>query len=172
MKILDATAGSRSIWYQKNNPFTVYFDKREGKFLSQSGNKVKQDVRTYNILPSVAGRWESLPFRDECFDMIVFDPPHLIKPRGKKLLGMVACYGVLFTDEWKIILRKAIVELFRSLKPNGIFILKWCENDKSAEEVLSLFPYSPMFGSRTGQRNNTHWILFIKYMENKQLSDF
>ena len=26
MRILDATAGTRSIWYQKNNPFTVYID--------------------------------------------------------------------------------------------------------------------------------------------------
>lgn len=172
MKILDSTAGSRSIWYQKNNPHVVYFDKRNGKFNSQSGDKKHQDVRYYKIHPNVVGRWEYLPFKDSCFDMIIFDPPHLIKSRSEKLMGMVACYGVLYSDEWKAVLSKAINELFRTLKTDGVFILKWCENDKSAEEVLSLFPYKPLFGTRTGQKNNNHWITFIKHMENKTLTEY
>lgn len=28
-KILDATCGSRSIWFDKNNPDTLYVDRRE-----------------------------------------------------------------------------------------------------------------------------------------------
>lgn len=172
MRILDATAGARSIWYQKNNSHVVYFDKRKGRFNSQSGDKTSQDVRLYKIYPSIVGRWEFLPFIDKCFDMVVFDPPHLIKPKGKKLIGMVACYGILYLDEWKIVLSKAISELFRVLKDDGTFILKWCENDKPIHEVLNLFPYTPMFGSRTGQKNKTHWICFIKHQVNGCIEDY
>lgn len=163
MKILDATAGSRSIWYEKNHPYTVYLDKRIGVFSSQSGNKKRKDVRSYKVFPNVVGRWENLPFKNDCFDTVVFDPPHLIKQRDKKLMGMVACYGVLYTDNWKQVLSNGIDELFRVLKPNGAFIFKWCENDRSIEDVLCLFPYKPVFGTRTGQRNDNHWIYFLKH---------
>jgi hypothetical protein len=70
------------------------------------------------------------------------------------------------------VLSKGINELFRVLKNDGFFILKWCENDKSAEEVLNLFPYKPMFGSRTGQKNNNHWICFMKHRYDKTLEVF
>ena len=172
MRILDATAGSRSIWYQKNNPYVVYFDKRNGNFNSQSGDKKHQDVRYYKIHPNVIGRWEYLPFVDNCFDMVVFDPPHIIVPRGKKLLGMTACYGFLYSDEWRTVLGGAIVELFRVLRPDGFFIFKWAENNKPATEVLNMFPYQPMFGSRIGQKSSTHWICFMKHRLNKSLEQW
>ena len=34
MKILDATCGSRGIWYQKNHPFVTFMDKRKEDVLS------------------------------------------------------------------------------------------------------------------------------------------
>ena len=104
--------------------------------------------------------------------IIVFDPPHLIQPKNKKLLGMVACYGVLYIDEWKEQLTAGISDLFRSLKSNGTFILKWCENNKKVDDIIKLFPYKPMFGTRTGQRNNNHWICFIKSRQDMTFMDF
>jgi|TARA_Y100000034_G_scaffold104223_1_gene130612 hypothetical protein len=32
MRILDATAGFKGIWYQKNHPFVTFMDKRKGTF--------------------------------------------------------------------------------------------------------------------------------------------
>ena len=85
---------------------------------------------------------------------------------------MTKRYGIFYNESWKDIVSKGSIELFRVLKTNGIFIFKWCEVDKDVSEVLKLMPYDPMFGTRTGQKNNTHWICFIKYNPNAQLSDF
>ena len=128
MKILDATAGSRSIWYQKNHPFVVFMDKRIEEY---------QDPR-----------------KDRYF-------VHRVRPIMK--------YGALYTDSWRREIQKGSMELFRVLKPNGTFIFKWNEVNKKVDDVLKLFPYQPMFGTITGQKNNTHWILFIKYNVNKKL---
>jgi len=32
-----------------------------------------------------------------------------------------------------------------------------------------LFPYYPLFGTRTGNSNNNHWVLFLKYDVNQKL---
>jgi hypothetical protein len=86
-----------------------------------------------------------------------------------KKISLVLKYGELFEDNWKIVLKEGINKLFEKLKPEGIFILKWCDNSKNVDEVLKLFPYKPMFGTKTGQKNHTHWILFIKCRMEKEL---
>ena len=62
--------------------------------------------------------------------------------------------------------------MVRVLKPHGSFIFKWNETDIKVEEPLKLFPYPPMFGTRTGQKNNTHWICFIKSRQDMTFMDF
>jgi len=69
----------------------------------------------------------------------------------------------LYEDSYKQELKKGISELFRVLKDQGVFIFKWCETDRDVSEVLPLFPFRPLFGTRTGQKNNVHWIVFLKY---------
>jgi len=172
MKILDATASNRSIWYQKNNPFTIFLDKRCGKEYTQTTESNFDNKRIIRIFPNVRGIWQHLPFKENSFDMIVFDPPHLFKDEGKKLSLMSIRYGIFYNHSWKQELTSGLNELFRVLKPLGIFILKWNETDVAIEEVLKLFPYKPLFGSRVGQKNQTHWITFIKYSYNKELSNY
>ena len=169
MKILDATAGCRSIWYQKDLPFVTFMDKRNGTFVARSENSKLKDNRYKKIKPDIVSEWKDAPFPDESFDMIVFDPPHKIGRRDKKICSLEVSYGMLYADDWRHVLSGGINKLFKLLKPEGFFILKWCETDKPLEEILKLFPYKPLFGTRTGQKNMNHWVVFIKYRPEKPL---
>jgi SAM-dependent methyltransferase len=164
MKILDATCGSKTIWYQKNHPLVTFMDKREGKYYHATEINTKEIVR---VNPNIVADWTKiLPFDNNEFDMIVFDPPHIISSTSCEMTNR---YGRLNPSSWRKELKKGIKELFRVLKPNGVFILKWAETSKPLEDVLKLFPYKPMFGTRTGQANKNHWVLFIKYRLEKEL---
>lgn len=46
-KILDATCGSRMMWFDKEHPETIYTDKRKGTFGHPSGNKGKTIWMTF-----------------------------------------------------------------------------------------------------------------------------
>jgi len=172
MKILDSTASNISMWYQKENPFTIFLDKRCGKEYSCTANTHKQSDRIIRIFPDIQAQWQNLPFKSDSFDMVIWDPPHLFKDEGKTPSLMSKRYGLFYNGNWKEMVTKGSCELFRVLKSNGIFILKWCEVNKDVSEVLKLLPYSPMFGTRTGQKNNTHWICFIKYNPNHTIDYF
>ena len=150
MKILDATCGYKGMWYQKNHPFVTYLDKRNGKYTHWLRSQARRnDVVT--ISPDIVADWtQILPFTDNYFDMVLFDPPHFIKPKEEDNT-MINRYGYLPTDNWKQILKLGITELFRILKPEGVFILKWAETQKKIDEVLCLFPYKPIFGSQNNK---------------------
>lgn len=172
MKILDATCGFKGIWYQKNHPFVTFMDKRKETLLSNHNGLGKRRII---INPDIISEWKDAPFPDEYFDMIVFDPPHLIEKRGKKNLSSLnKYYGYLYKDNWREELRLGIKKLFEILKPNGVFILKWCENSAKVEEIIKLCPYPPLFGSNTKSKGHTSnfWILFLKHNVNKSLEEF
>jgi ubiquinone/menaquinone biosynthesis C-methylase UbiE len=166
MKILDATCGFKGMWYQKNHPLVTYMDKRNEKVHIKTKTNWK---RTYNINPDVVSEWKNIPFDDEYFDMVIFDPPHIIRNKNTKEGAIEKEYGRLHTDDWKDVLQQGIKELFRVLKREGVFIFKWCESDKKVDEILKLFPFPPLFGTRTGQSNKNHWIVFLKYDVNMKL---
>jgi len=64
--MLDATAGNRMMWPNKNPPNIIFID-REIRLL---------------ISPHVFADFRFCPFRKDVFDCIIFDPPHLIKKGG------------------------------------------------------------------------------------------
>lgn len=66
--ILDATCGSRMIWFDKEHPNTVYMDNRQLE-------SILCDGRTLNIHPDVVADFTDMPFEDESFHLVVFDPP-------------------------------------------------------------------------------------------------
>ena len=169
MKILDATCGTRSIWFQKNHPCVIFMDKRKEKIYTKSKGTKFRNSRIIKVNPNMLAKWENLPFEDNSFDMIVFDPPHKIENRGIKMAKLHHQYGRLYRDNWNVVLKDGIKELFRVMKKEGVFVFKWCESDKSLSDVLKYFPYKPLFGTRTGQANKNHWIVFIKYNINKKL---
>ena len=169
MKILDATAGARSIWYQKNHPFVTFMDSRSEKINTLQNGNALVCKRTWNINPDVVSDWRDCPFPDNYFDMIVFDPPHIIDKKKTKPSILKKKYGYFLESNYKSIIRDGVKELFRVLKPEGTFIFKWCESSKKVDEILDLFPYKPLFGTRTGTKNHNHWIIFIKHKFEKEL---
>ncbi|MDU1488408.1 class I SAM-dependent methyltransferase, partial [Ligilactobacillus animalis] len=67
MKILDACCGSRMFWYDKQEEHTTYMDVRKYYEELPSGHVIDVD-------PDVQADFRSIPFDDETFDLVVFDP--------------------------------------------------------------------------------------------------
>lgn len=76
-KILNVTCGSRTIWFNKEHPAAIYCDIRKEELTGiwKSGNG--QSKRTCYVDPDIQCDFTNLPFEDETFHLIVFDPPHL-----------------------------------------------------------------------------------------------
>lgn len=150
-KILDACCGSKMFWFDKQNENTLYMDKRKETIILYDGREV-------NINPDVIADFRQMPFEDESFNLVVFDPPHL-KYAGKKSF-MKAKYGKLDKDNWPEGLKKGFDECMRVLKPNGTLVFKWSGAQINVSNLLKLIPYKPLFGN---QRGNTHWMVFFKH---------
>ncbi len=48
------------------------------------------------------------------------------------------------------------------LEPEGILIFKWNETQVPVSELLALTDEKPLFGHKSGKREKTHWITFMK----------
>lgn len=149
MKILDATCGSRMIWFDKENPDVLYMDNREL-------TTTLCDGRVLNIKPDIIADFRNMPFNDNTFYLVVFDPPHL-KYAGQNS-WLAKKYGIL-SDNWEEDIRKGFRECMRVLKPNGTLIFKWNEEQIKLKEILNVIEYKPLFGNR---RSKTHWLVFMK----------
>ena len=98
MKILDATCGTRSIWYQKNHPYVTFMDKRNG--IQHSTHK--DNPRKIKVNPDIVCEWKDAPFPDNHFDMIVFDPPHILRKNvNDDNFNLGIRYGFLPKDGWQ-----------------------------------------------------------------------
>lgn len=75
MKILDVCCGSRMFWYDKEEPHTTYMDIRKAVYTA----KDRGHERRIEINPDLQADWKHIPFDDETFDLVVFDPPHLVR---------------------------------------------------------------------------------------------
>lgn len=71
VKILDVCCGSRMFWFDKNHENTLFVDKREYYEELPTGHVI-------NVSPDVVADFRNLPFKDETFYHVVFDPPHLL----------------------------------------------------------------------------------------------
>lgn len=112
------------------------------------------------VVPDVIGDFREMPFADNTFYHVVFDPPHL-KWAGKKSI-MKAQYGQLNKETWKEDISKGFQECMRVLKPNGTLVFKWSDCQIPVRELLSNIPYKPLYGN---QRGTTHWMVFMKECE-------
>lgn len=151
-RILDACCGSRMFWFNKQNPDVVYCD-----------NRIVEDVlcdgRKLSIKPDMLADFTNLPFEDNTFYHVVFDPPHM-KSIGENS-WMAKKYGRL-TGDWKSMIHDGFQECFRVLKPNGTLIFKWNEQDVSVAEIIKLINKEPLYGHKSGKLQKTHWLCFIK----------
>lgn len=148
-RILDACCGSKMFWFDTSRHDTVYMDNRELDTKLCDGRRLV-------IEPDVVADFRDMPFPDETFTLVVFDPPHLIRAGRTSWLALK--YGVLGND-WREDLRKGFAECFRVLKTDGILVFKWNECQVKLKDVLRLTEEQPLIGDRRGK---THWMIFIK----------
>jgi SAM-dependent methyltransferase len=156
--VLDACCGSKMFWFDRNDSRAVFLDKRSERMelndVSSKGGK-----RSLVIAPDVVADFTNLPFAGKSFYLVIFDPPHF-KRNGAT--GWIAKkYGTL-KDNWREVISAGFAECFRVLKPNGVLIFKWNENEIKISEILALTSHSPLIGQRGGKHFQTHWVVFIK----------
>lgn len=164
-KILDVTCGSKTIWFDKNHPAAVYCDKRREKLSGvwKSGNKKSE--RECVVNPDVLCDFTDLPFDNESFSLVVFDPPHLTK--ANETSWLVKKYGKL-DNNWPQMLHDGFQECMRVLKPDGVLIFKWSEHDIPASDVWNAIGEKPLFGHHSGKKMGTFWGCFMKIVEQSE----
>jgi SAM-dependent methyltransferase len=149
-KILDACCGSRMFWFDRQNENVLYMDNRQ---LSDT----LCDGRALEVNPDMIADFRDMPFENNSFYLVVFDPPHLIKVGDNSWLAKK--YGKLGTD-WKEDIKQGFDECMRVLKPNGTLIFKWNEEQIKLSEIIKAIGQQPLFGNK---RSKTHWLVFMKY---------
>lgn len=158
-RILDACCGSRMFWFDKENPDVEFVDIREldCEAIWKSGNG--KATRYCCIHPTTVADFTDLPFGDNSFYHVVFDPPHLTSIGENAWLAKK--YGRLSVG-WQQMLRDGFAECMRVLKPNGTLIFKWNEYDIPVKKILDVIGYQPLYGHKSGKQQKTHWMAFIK----------
>lgn len=149
-RILDACCGSRMFWYNKQNKEVLYMDNRKLEDTLCDGRSLK-------VEPDVIADFRCMPFNNDSFYHVVFDPPHLLKAGDKSWLAKK--YGKLNPNTWKEDINLGFEECMRVLKPNGTLIFKWNEDQIKLSEILKVIDYEPLYGNK---RAKTHWIVFMK----------
>lgn len=84
--ILDLCCGSRMFYFNKEDPRVLFNDIRKVK-------TVLCDGRDFEINPDTQYDFTDLPFEDNSFSLVVFDPPHLLRNTGKSKFADI--YGSL-----------------------------------------------------------------------------
>ena len=157
-RILDVTCGNRGIWFQKNEPHTIYCDIRDEEWDGIYGTAQNHNV--LKIHPDIKCSFTCLPFEDEQFNLVVFDPPHL--QNLSQSSWMRKEYGSLDGD-WKTMLRKGFEECMRVLQVGGVLVFKWSDTQISTRDIIKVFGQEPLFGHRSGKKMNTHWMCYMKF---------
>ncbi|AMG36289.1 class I SAM-dependent methyltransferase [Achromobacter xylosoxidans] len=150
--ILDPCCGGRMMWFDRQDQRALFGDIR-------SEAHTLCDGRAFNITPDLNMDFRAMPFAAGSFSLVVFDPPHL--RRAGRDSWLRAKYGIL-GDDWQDDLRRGLAECFRVLKPAGVLIFKWAEVQIPVSQILVLTEHRPLFGHKSGKREKTHWLTFMK----------
>lgn len=152
MRILDPACGGKMFWFDKENPNVVFGDIRAEEHILVDG-------RYFEVKPNARMSFEALPFAADVFDMVVFDPPHLVAAgeRGWQRIK----YGKL-PEDWRGLIRKGFSECFRVLRHGGFLVFKWNETHLPVSQISELASADPLFGHKSGKAANTHWLCFAK----------
>jgi hypothetical protein len=155
--ILDPASSMRSFYFDKKDDRVLFGDIRVKE------THLLTNGQTIHIEPDEVMDFRAIPYPDETFKVVVFDPPHMLNLSEKS--WMRKKYGVLDKETWRDDLTKGFAECFRVLKDQGTLIFKWNEVSIPLKDILILTPYKPVLGHPSGKRMGTHWVLFIKTEE-------
>ena len=150
--VLDVCCGSRMFWFNKQDKRAVYIDKRIDTWDIDGRKPIV-------VKPNIQADFVNLPFSNNLFNLVVFDPPHI--KRDNMTGFIVKKYGNL-TENWQLTLYDGFRECFRVLKPHGTLIFKWSNISYPVSSILALVDEKPLFGHISGKQSKTHWIAFIK----------
>lgn len=150
--ILDACCGSRMFWFDKTNPNVLFADIR-------TETHILCDGRELNVKPDIECDFRKMPFPDNSFKMVVFDPPHLNNLGRDSWTAKK--YGVLLPT-WETDIKAGFDECMRVLEPFGTLIFKWNETQVPTVKILDVIQHKPLIGHQSGKRSNTHWLTFMK----------
>jgi len=150
------------MWYdgQKERSDTIYFDMRD-----ELPGFTGQEGRTYSVEPDHMGDYRDLPYDNQSFKLVVFDPPHLTGNGMDDLSGRIRLsYGELDKETWKEDLTAGFMELWRVLEVGGTLVFKFADNDIYFSELFDCFPVDPLFGTTFKQRSGveTRYFTFFK----------
>ena len=151
--VLDPASGSRMFYFDKADQRVLFGDIR-------SEQHVLCDGRALDVNPDALMDFRDLPFDDNTFSVVIFDPPHLVRAGPRS--WQAAKYGRLDRDTWRDDLRAGFAECFRVLRPEGVLIFKWAEVQIPVSQILALTDQKPLVGHRVGKQQKTHWVTFIK----------
>lgn len=155
--VLDACCGPRLFWFDRKDQRALFIDKRRETHPIDVGTPGTIGRSPIVVDPDHIADFTDMPFEDESFHLVVFDPPHVERKEARGILTRK--YGHL-TGDWREMLRLGFAECFRVLKPHGTLVFKWAESQFKVSEILALTPHQPLFGHHTGK--NTHWCVFMK----------
>ena len=137
--ILDACCGGKMMWVDKDDPEIIGMDIREERVTFTD----RGEERVLDIQPDIQGDFTRTEFADGTFDLIVFDPPHLL--RAGENSWLFKKYGKLEKDTWKEYMTQAFRELDRILAHRGTLIFKWNTCQISKKDIEACFTRSPKF---------------------------
>ena len=144
----------RSFYFDKTDDRVIFGDIREDEtHLLTNGQTIK-------IKPDQVMDFRAIPYKDESFQCVIFDPPHRIKLTSES--DFIKKYGQLDKETWRKDISQGFKECFRVLKTNGTLIFKWSEVSVSLKDILALTDQKPVLGHPSGRRMGTHWVLFMK----------
>jgi SAM-dependent methyltransferase len=152
--ILDPASSMRSFYFDRQDERVVFGDIREKETHLLTNGQI------IDIEPDEVMDFKDIPYPDETFHCVIFDPPHLFDLSEKS--WMRKKYGVLYRETWQDEIGQGFAECFRVLKHNGTLIFKWNQTSIPIKEVLKLTSEKPVIGHPSGKRMGTHWVLFIK----------
>ena len=152
---LDATAGYRMMWKNKNPPHWIFMDK-------------KIEVR-----PDIQAVWEYLPFRNNVFNCVLFDPPHIVL-WGTGTPKIAENFG-----GWPY-KRDILPSIFKSIKEfarvSKRLVFKWCDTRDGSTwwKLQSVFRGIWDIVLERKQTNKgmgygkTWWVSFIRFNGGKE----
>jgi hypothetical protein len=148
-------------WWDKAHPLAVYMDKREAPRGSVGELTGRPEWNpNWSCEPDVLADFTAMPFEDESFRLVVFDPPHVVRekqpPQGINGLKYGALPAATADDD----LRRGFAECWRVLAQGGTLVFKW--GATSIDRVKPHFPATPIVGTRSPRGGQTRWFIFYK----------
>lgn len=156
--IIDVCCGSKMFWFDRHNSNVEFCDNRTVPYHEF------YPKHYIEIHPDTVCDFTNLPFKDNSFKLVVFDPPHLTQAGETSWLALK--YGKL-DKNWPTMIHDGFSECMRVLDEFGTLIFKWSEVQIPLKDVLKAIGHEPLFGNRSGKHNNTHWLCFMKMQKGK-----